>query len=269
LTPAYVLQSIIEKKFSNEVKARKEEEEEKARQRNLKPITLPVVFVKDFISFPGVRFYIQLEEEKYENLFREMQIGKSFCVISQIGLNFVAWSASFKGSKVVEGRTVVTALCEAKMEPVIVRRIDDPQYSIETSQITDQQIKDTSVYKVPNMVVNDLPCEVDKNIEAQVLGFTESCIANLTESESIRIRAQASKHPYKSFYISSILHLPITTQLSLFQQQDENSRLLLLHAFTKSKTPCRFHILNSKSSSFPLYSFLFVIFLILISKIFS
>ena len=271
LTPAYVLQSIIDKRFPEEVKARKEEEaeKEKARLRSLKPTTLPVVFVKDFISFPGVRFYIQLEEEKYEGLFREMQIGAAFCVVSKIAGDTVAWAASFKDGRAVEGRTVVTALCEARMEPVIVRRREDPQYSVETGQLTDRQVRDSSLYEVPNTLASDLPCDVDKALEAQVLRFAESCIASLTEGESVRVRTLASRHPSLSFFVASVLRLPLATQLALFRLRDENSRLQLLHGFTQGKTPCRLHILNSASSSFPLYSFLGVLLLILISKIFS
>jgi hypothetical protein len=268
---SFVLQNIVEKRFPEEVKNRREEEKEKEKVKNLKPTTLPVVFVKDFVTFPGTTFYMDLEEEKYQILFQNLQPGKSFSVISNVCSQWISWASTFKSFQQLDRKTVVSATCTSRMDPVILRRIDPPQYSLTLSELSLSQLHDQSLYEVPNTILPDIPCQIDPDLESSVLSFTESCISKLTERESISLRTFSSKSSITSFFILTVLNLPLDQQVKAFKSDSENSRLLIINSFTQNKTPCRNHTKISKtsSSSFPLYAFLFVLVLIIISKIFS
>lgn len=272
LTPTFILQTIIEKKYPEETKKRKQEEQIEERQRKQKSTTLPVIFVKDLIAFPGEISLVHISEDRFLSLMEVLNENqKVFAFVSKFNGLFLIWATAVNSIYQVPGGRVISGKCLARLAPVIIRRIEEPHYSINIEEISDQQLMDNSLFEVPNVKLNDLVIRDNSQLERELLSFTEACISNLTQTELNLVRQRSPSSMKPSFFMLSILKLNLNDLAFCFMSRDDTERLMVIKKYVETKTPCRLLIKHSKAASPSLVygGVLLILFLLFISKLMS
>ena len=272
LTPTFILQAIIEKKYPEETKKRKEDQVVQERQRKQKSTTLPVIFLNDLIAFPGEITLIHIPEDRFLSLMEVLtENQKVFAYVSKYNGLYLTWATSIISVYQFPGGRFISGKCLARLAPVIIRRIDEPHYSINIEEIGDQQLVDNSLFEVPNVKLNDLVIRDNSQLERELLSFTEACIGNLTQTELNLVRQHSPSSMKTSFFMLSLLKLSPRDLALCFVSRDDTERLMVIKKYVENKTPCRLHIKHSKAASSSLVygGILLILFLLFLSKLMS
>lgn len=270
LTPTFILQTIIEKKYPEETKKRQQEDIVEEKQRKQKSTTLPVVFLSNSIAFPGEITLTHITEDRFMSLMEVLpENQKVFAVVSHYNGVFISWAVEIGNVYHAPGGKLILGKCLDRLAPVIIRRIEEPHYSINIEEIGEQQLIDHSLFEVPNVRLGDLVIRDNSEIEEELMRFTEECISNLTQTELNLVRKHCPRTMKPSFFMLSVLKLSAEELVFCFLSRDDSERLMAIKRFVQKRVPCRLLIRQSQTASQNVVygGILVILFFLIISKI--
>ena len=264
ISPSYLISSLLQKSYPDEVKKR--EEEEMKNQKTVKlPGHVPVFFVIELIHVPGESFSFFITFEKDINYFNNITSDKKeFAICSEVNNKKIFWLSRFEFIKSVYGASIVTGKALCRLNPSFFLRFESPQYKINISEFSLYELNDKSLYLVPVVKLEDKVEQVDRGLEDSLIKFTQDCTEKLTASELNIFNSLKLGNNETSFYILSLLKLPSKILLECFLSDNENHRLKLIEEYFRGKVPCRLHIRFARSPEFPLLYTFFIVFVFIL-----
>ena len=264
LSPSYLINNLLQKNYPEEFKKREKEEKKKDNINKL-PDYVPVFFIIDLVHVPGESFTFLLSFEKDYNYFRSItNEKKEFAICSEVNKKKVFWLSRFELLKSMYGVHFVNAKVLCRLNPSFFLRSESPQYKININEFSLSEFNDKSLFLVPVVKLEDKVVKIDKVLEDSLMKFTQDCVSKLTSFEVNIFNEVKPSNTQTSFYIMSLLKIPVEILLECFLLNNENHRLKLIDEYFRGKVPCRLHIKFARSAQFPaLYTF-FIVFVFLL-----
>lgn len=243
----HMLKSYIEKHFLEEVTQRRIEEQEDLN--SLSPDIIPILFLSNFVVFPGATIVLQLFEPRYIMMLEMIMAGdKTFGIISNFFGQYIGFTVEII-SEIEHGRVrIISGHTKHRLSLTTISPYDDQTVKVNLSHIGPQQYNTQILWVCDKVYIQDIQEESNSTLENSLIEFTDSCINSLGRMDFEIVRRSFSRQDL-SFFMINVLKLEIDLILQAFVCESYNQRLEIIQNFVRNKRPSRMLVKVNRNTS--------------------
>ena len=249
-----MIQSLIEKAFPHEYSKRIEENKEVNHFRDR--TVLPVIFTPEKLFFPGAKLNLTVTGLQIEAAAETLEQDKKIAVVSFVENTWVGWMMVILAANTSEEGLLLRVHCQERL--AIDEIFRNNQLGIQISAVGIEDLKNGSWF-VRRNYLQDLHCEIDKELEERTMEFTRKSLGSLGALEMNIINQDYAECSISSFFIMSVLKINNKDSILALKSTSEIDRLKIIEQFIKNRKPSRLHIRLIKERFISKYSIWIII----------